>query len=407
MKILSANKFYYLNGGSDRYFFELNELHLRNGIDVVPFAMHHPKNLYSPYQEYFVSEVNYWNNPTILEKVKAATRVVYSQEASRQALRLIEATHPDLAHLHIIAHQISPSFLPVLKHHQIPIVQTLHDYKPICPSYGLVSHGKVCERCKGGRFVHAALQRCNHDSFLASSVNTLEMYLHHLWGWYELPDRYICPSQFMLDKMVEFGLSANKLVHIPNFVDGEKYPFSQSFGNYLVYVGRLVEIKGVQTLLHAMGETRELGIELFILGDGPQRQELEKLKETLNLDRVHFLGHQDNHRLVDIVSHAMCTILPSEVYEICPMSILESMAMGTPVIGSSIGGIPEIIEDQVDGFLFKPGDVLSLADTIKGVVKDKLGLSAMRQVAYAKIAEKYNPQVHHEKILALYKDILS
>lgn len=406
MKILSINKFYHIFGGSDRYFFDLNDLHRRAGHEVIPFSMQHPRNLPSEYSRFFVSHVNYWDHLSLMDRVRAARNVIYSFEAQKQMRSLLEEVRPDIAHLHIIAHQISPSILPVLKQRGIPIIQTLHDYKPICPSYGLVSHGKICERCKGGKFYHATLQRCNHDSIAASLVNTVEMYLHQAWNWYDLPDVYITPSEFMRQKLIEFGMPEKKLIHIPNFVNLDKYPYSEGFGDYFVYVGRLTQIKGVHTLLRAMEKVRNKHVRLLILGDGPQRPYLEQVMNNLGLENVRFLGYQNPDQLVHVLSNAMFSVLPSEVYEICPMSVLESMSMGKPVIGADIGGIPELIEDEVDGMLFSSGNVDELASRIDRMLSDDDRLHEMGKAAHHKIAMKYDAKTHYSQIGALYESLL-
>lgn len=406
MRILSVNKFYYIYGGSDRYFFELNALHRRAGHKVVPFAMKHPENLSSPYDRHFVSQVNYWDNPNLREKIKAAGRVLYSVEARRWVRELIENAKPDIAHIHLIYHQISPAILPVIREYGIPIVQTLHDYKPICPTYSLISWGRICERCRGKRFYHAALQRCNHGSLSASMLNSVEMYLHHALGWYDLPDVYITPSDFMRRKMIEFGMPSEKFVHIPNFVDADKYGYSDTTDDYFVYIGRLVSIKGVATLLRTMARMQSQSVKLAIVGDGPQRSELESLKIQLGLENVDFLGYQSGEKLEALIASAMFSVLPSECYENCPMSVLESMAMGKPVIGARIGGIPELISHGEDGMLFESGSVDDLADKIDYMLTDPQRCQEMGMRAREKVVVHYNPKVHHRQILAVYQQLL-
>jgi len=366
--------------------------------------MKHPKNLPSPYDRYFVSQVNFWNNPSLQEKIRAAGRVLYSVEARRRIRELIEDVKPDIAHIHLIYHQISPAILPIIKEYGIPIVQTLHDYKPICPTYSLVSKGRVCERCRGKFFYHATLQRCNRGSLPASVLNSIEMYLHHMLRWYDLPDVYITPSDFMRRKMIELGMPPEKFVHIPNFVDPQKHPYSTDFGDYFVYVGRLVPIKGIRTLLLAMKQVDEA--RLLIIGDGPQREELEEFTTYSRLENVEFLGYQSTEILLGLMSRARFSVLPSECYENCPMSVLESMAMGKPVIGARIGGIPELISHSEDGMLFESGNVDDLADKIDYMLTDPQRCQEMGMRAREKVVVHYNPKAHHRQILAVYQQLL-
>lgn len=405
MKILCANKFYYVFGGSDRYFFELNALHEQAGHSVIPFAMQSRRNLPSTYEQFFVSPVNYWDRPTLSDKLKAAGRVLYSSEARRKIRKLIEIEKPDIAHIHLIAHQISPSILPILKDLHIPIVQTLHEYKPICPTYSLVSKGRICERCKGKRFYHAMLQKCNHDSIMASAINSIEMYLHHGLGWYDLPDAYITPSNFMREKMIEFGMSGEKIIHIPNFIDVDKYKFSTEDEGYFVYMGRLSAIKGVHTLLAAMKNLSSSG-KLLIIGEGPERAELEALKDRQGLKNVEFAGYQNTETLMRLLSKCTFSVLPSEWYENCPMSILESMAMGKPVVGARIGGIPELIDDGQDGLLFDSGDALDLAEKLSYLLANPGRCKEMGFNARRKMESKYDAGIHYQKILDVYRRVL-
>jgi len=407
MKILSSNKFYHIYGGSDRYFFELNELHCRAGHEVIPFAMRHPRNLPSPYDQYFVSQVDFWGKSSLREKVRAAGRVLYSVEARRRIRELIEDTKPDIAHIHLIYHQISPAILPVIRQYGIPIVQTLHDYKPICPTYSLVAQDRICERCAGAKFYNAILQRCNHGSLSASILSSLEMYLHHTLGWYDLPNVYITPSDFMRRKMTEYGVPYEKVVHLPNFVDPQKYAFSRDSDGYFVYVGRLIPIKGVKTLLRAIRRIPQTDARLLIIGDGPQRPELEAIKNQLNLTGVVFMGYQPTEKLKVLMSRAMFSVVPSEWFENCPMSLLESMAMGKPVIGAKIGGIPELINHGDDGLLFEPGDVEDLEDKISYMLTSLQRCREMGRQARQKSVSSYSPEIHYQRIMSIYESLVA
>ena len=405
MKILSINKFHYIYGGSDRYYFELNELLQRNGNEVIPYAMKSPKNIPSEYDDYFVSNVDYWGKNSTKSRIKAASRIFYSNEARRKIKHLIERTKPDLAHIHLIYHQISPSILPIIKEAGIPIIQTLHDYKPVCPTYSLISKNKICERCKGKKFYNAFIQRCNHDSIIFSGINSAEMYLHHSLGWYDIPDLFITPSNFMRDKLIEFGMPPDKLVHIPNFVNPKKFTVSNQAEDYFVYIGRLIPIKGLKTLIRAMGNINGR-TKLLLIGEGPQRSELEMITLEMNLTNVKFLGQLDFHELIKIVSQAKFSVLPSEVYENCPMAVLESMAMGKPVIGAEIGGIPELINDNVDGFLFESGNSEDLAKKINKMIDDPDMNQEMGTNARKKIEQLYNPEIHYQQVMILYDQLL-
>lgn len=220
-----------------------------------------------------------------------------------------------------------------------------------------------------------------------------------------MPDVCITPSDFMRRKMVEFGMSPNKFHHIPNFVDPDKYSESFGWGDYFVYVGRLVPFKGVKTLLLAMQQIKK-NVHLLIIGDGPQRPDLEILKADLGLTNVTFLGYRSADDLMDILSKAMFSVLPSEWYENCPMSVLESMAKGKPAIGANIGGIPELISHDEDGLLFESGNVDDLAQKINSLLANPQLCQEMGRMAREKIVTHYSPEVHYRKLMKVYENLL-
>ena len=406
MKILAINKFYYVKGGSDRYFFELNTLHEQAGHTVIPFAMQHPNNRPTPYSDYFVSEVDFWNLGGVRDKLNAAGRVLYSTEARRKLIQLIKETKPDIAHLHIIAHQLSLSILPVLRRFGIPIVQTLHEYKPICPTYQLLANDQICERCKGKQFYHATLQRCNNGSLSASLLNSAEMYLHHGLGWYDLPDRYLVPSQFMLNKLVEFGMDRKKLIHLPYCAPTIVYNPNLQREEYGVYIGRLSTVKGIKTLLLALAQLGEQAPPFRIIGTGPQHKELVTLVNELNLN-VTFLGHLDKPSVISQLNRAKFSVTPSEWYENFPFSIIESMLTATPVIASNIGGLPELVQHNQTGLLFPPKHVGQLANCIQHLSKNKALTRQLGQSARQQIQGLCNPQTHYQRITEIYGQVLT
>ena len=404
MKILAVNKFYRITGGSDRVFFNLTHLLETHGHQVIPFAMQHEHNLPTPYARFFVSKVDFFEQKGLLERIRSAERVLYSLEARDKIGALVEEVRPDIAHLHIICHQISPSILPVLKSFGLPVVQTLHEYKRICPTYSLVSHGEICERCKGHRYYHAALRRCNHGSMSASLLNAVEMYLHKALRIYERNiDCFITPSDFMRRKMIEFGMNGDRIVHVPNFVDPARYTPSYERGNYFAFVGRLIKIKGVQTLLAAMKEVR--GAQLYVVGEGELRSVLERYAAEAGLLNVRFLGYQSGEALQNLIRNSLFTVIPSEWYENCPMTVLESLAMGKPVVGARIGGIPELIEDGVDGLLFESGNATDLADKLNWLLSRRGRLTEMGKAGRAKTERELDAVTHYERIMNIYERI--
>lgn len=411
MKVLMINKFYYLRGGTERYCFDMTRLLRRNGHTVIPFSMAHEKNWKSPYARYFVEEISFERsaNPRRpLNSLKAAMRAVYSGEAGQKLDRLIRDERPDMAYLHNIHHQLSLSILPVLRKHGIPIMWRLHDYSLFCPNYLFsYSRGAVCEACREGRYYQVVLRKCRKDSRAASLVAGLGAYLDHWLRLPDLVDLFIAPSRFLKAKMIQHGLNAERLMVIPNFIDLSAFelaplvpPSRGKAGEedgYLLYFGRLSSEKGLRTLIQAVAQVPEG--KLKIVGDGPQRQELEALAQRLAGGRVDFTGHQPTEELLITLKRAKMVILPSEWYENCPYTILEAFALGKPVIASDIGGIPELIEDGGDGLLFEPRNWEELADRIRFLLHDGHRIEYLGSNTRRKIEEKYGADAHYTRFI--------
>jgi len=375
MKVLQINKFFRQVGGSERYMFEVSQLLQNEGHEVIFFAMRHPENEHSPQESFFVSTIEY-GDTTPVYKLKTLWRTVgktvYSFESRRKMRALVEAERPDMAHIHVISHQISPSILDALRDAGVPTVQSMHDYKQVCPSYQLYIHhkGEICERCLSGNYYNAVLQRCIKKSIPGSILAAGAQYLHRASHIYEKNiDFFIAPSRFMRDKLVEGGVPREKIRVLAYGIDIGAYAPNYDAGDYAVYFGRLSPEKGLTTLLHAMERIPDL--KLVVVGEGPHRAELERAAERRGLVNISFVGHKDGDALKDLVRNAAFSVLPPEWYENSPLSIYESHALGTPVVASRIGGIPELIEDDESGLLFTPGDAEELAERMATLFANK------------------------------------
>lgn len=404
MKVLQVNKYNWHKGGSETVYFRLSELLRAHGHEVIPFSMKDERNERSPYEKFFVENVDY-DRGGISNKISSALKIIYSLDARNKIDALLNCVTPDVAHFHIFQHQISPSVFGPLRKRGIPTILTLHDLKPICPNYKMLTNGAVCEKCKGGRFYHCLVNRCTKDSYAKSLVNVIEMYLHYARGYYQEVSRYIAVSDFYRRKMIEFGFPAEQVVHIPNFVDVERFAENANGGCYCLYFGRLSEEKGLFTLLEAARKCPE--IPLIIVGSGPLEAALQEKAAGDNIQNVTFAGFKTGKELQRIVGEARFTIIPSEWYENCPMSVLESLAMGKAVVGADIGGIPELITDGDDGLTFVPGDANSLAAAMRQLWTTPEKTREMGMAGREKVAKKYSPQKCFEKTMSLYRELLS
>lgn len=410
MKILMVNKFYFIKGGSERYYFELKKLLESNGHEVIPFSMQHPQNFETPYEENFIENIEF-NDLNILQKIQQApkivSRVIYSKAVRDAVARLIDKVKPDIAHLHMIDHQLSPSLLHALHEHRIPVVQTCHQLKLVCPSYLFyIAHkNQICERCIHGDFYHAVLQRCHKKSIPASALVALESYIHRRMKIYDLIDVFHVPSRFLGGKLIEGGYPKHKIWHSFYTINMDQYPYHAGASDYFVYYGRLSEEKGLMTLLKAMKLIPEA--KLYIIGAGPQRSGLESFVAESQLKNVQFLGMQKGKDLVSLVQKAKFIVNPSECYDNSPLVVYESFSMGKPAIVSTLGGMPELVDEKVNGLHFPPGDANKLAENIKTLWHDPPLCKKMSENARKKAEAEFSPEAHYEKIMNQYNRLLS
>ncbi len=404
MKILQVHKFFYLSGGADRVFFDTSALLEKNGHKVFYFSMKHPDNFACPFDRYFVSQSAYDNN-TLESSLMNALNIIYSPEARRKMDLLLAEQNPDIAHLHNIYHQLSPSILHSLKRRKMPVVMTLHDYKLVCPSYSMLRDGKPCEACKGGAYQHCFLNACVKGSRNRSLLLTAEMFLHHkILRIYDLVDVFISPSLFLKEKLEEMGFKG-RIAHLPNFVEPEGVkPAFGGDGKTIVYLGRLSPEKGLITLLEAVKGLP--GISLNIIGGGPLKTLLEEKIRKEEIFNVSLLGYKSGSELKGEMEKAMFVVLPSECYENNPRSILEAFAQGKPVIGSDIGGIPELIKENVTGLTFKPSDAEDLRTKIWLLSRNPGMIAEMGENCLRTAAEDYNPRRYYEGLMKIYADAM-
>ena len=409
--ILQINKYYYLKGGVERYMFDVSSMLKNYGHQVIPFAMQHERNVPTDYSKYFVRDIEFEREikSNIFRKLKMGLKVIYSVEARNKLLRLIEKENPDIAHIHKFNNSLTPSILYALKKKDVPVVQTLHDYRTICPSYNLYDFNKfeICEDCKGHKYFNALRRRCHEigSSYFVGLNIAIESYLYHFLRTYESTiDLFIAPSKFLMKKMIEFGVDKNKIVHIPYFVHYNRYSPNCSNSNYILYFGRLERHKGIKTLITAMKHVNSL--KLYIVGEGSYRNELEKYIEIDNIRNVLLVGYKTGRELNEFIKNSLFTIVPSEWYENCPLAVLESFALGKPVIGADIGGIPELVYSGSTGMLFESGNVEDLAEKINYLLSNKNLVVEMGINARKKIEEKYNKNEHYMALMEAYSKVI-
>jgi glycosyltransferase involved in cell wall biosynthesis len=406
MKILLSNKYYYPRGGDCNYAIGLELLLKSKGHEIAFFAMNHPLNKATSYSNYFPSEIDF-SKRDISGIVKKMIRPLGSTEVKKKFRTLLNEFKPDIIHVNNIHSQLSPIIVKEAYKHNIPVIWTLHDYKLLCPRYDCMRNKQPCELCYNARFevVH---NRCVKNSLLASIMGYVES---RIWSKAKLEkytSQFICPSEFMRQKMISGGFAAEKLITLNNFVNfsNEESSFMEK-EDYYCYVGRLSQEKGVETLLKAAMELPQ--IRLMIIGEGPLSG---YFKGKYKAKHIEFCGQKTNNEVKTILSKAVFMVIPSEWYENNPLSVIESLCVGTPVLGANIGGIPELIETGKNGLLFQSGNVHDLMDKIKYFWRDQFSITDRKKIsenAKSRFSiEKYYTsvfQIYHEA-LASKKDVL-
>lgn len=401
--LLSINNYYYRRGGAETVFFNHNAMFAEAGWKVAPFSMQHPKNEPSPWSDYFIDELEFGHHYNAWRKARSAGKVIYSFEARRKLDSLLDAFRPDIAHAHNIYHHISPSILPLLKKRGVPVVLTLHDLKIACPAYQMLARDGVCERCRDGNLSHVIRQRCIKGSLALSSLIYLESTLHRRLGLYrDHVDRFVVPSRFYIDKFVEWGWDRDRFVHIPNVVDAGGFEPDFNPGDHFVFFGRLSREKGILTLIRAAAAA---GVPLQVIGTGPDEGECRAVAESSG-GRVEFLGYRSGSELHRLIAAARAVALPSEWYENAPMSVLEAYALGKPVLGADIGGIPELIRAGETGAVFRSGDVVSLSEQLSRFAgMDDESVADMGREGRAWVADRFSRSGYMERTVALYREL--
>ena len=398
-----ANNYYYIRGGAERVLFEEKKILEAHGHQVPVFSQAHPHNEASEFSDYYIPFKD-WRNISRFQKVHMALNMMYDRRTARGFNRFLEATDCDIVHAHNIYGGLTTSVLDIAKRKSVPVVMTLHDYKLICPSYAMLNRGVVCEDCKGGSFILSMLNTCHKESLTASGVYCIESYLNKWLHKYDAIRYFICPSIFSLRKHAEHGINRDRLLHIPNFVNCAEHEPSHKEGSYALFVGRLSKEKGIHTLLRV---SEHLDIPVRIVGDGPLKDEYENITRDKSMTHVIFEGYKTGKVLKRLYENAAFLVLPSECYENAPMTILEAYACGKPVIGASMGGIPEMIDDEKTGMLFEMGNAEQLAECILKLWTDKSQRQQMGRAAREKVERKYSAEAHYEQLMKVYRNLLN
>jgi glycosyltransferase involved in cell wall biosynthesis len=403
MRILHIHKFFDQKGGAEQYLHRLIERQADAGHDVHVLATRSSRDLPSPDAKYFIHQYDFSRSEGPATDAKKAIAYLWNQEARRATERVLREVKPDVVHLHNIYHHLSSSILAPIRASGIPCVQTLHDLKLACPNYKMFTEGSACERCKGGKYWNPILHHCLSSSTAGNLLAAVEMTLTKATRAYERTvKKFICPSEFYAVKMREWGEPAAKMVSLPNpaEITAQAAPGG---GGFILFAGRLSVEKGLETLIRASAQVPSLPLK--IAGTGPEEERVHQLADLLDAKHVSFLGFVPPDELARIRERAEAVVAPSVWYENSPLTVLEAMGQGIPVIGSEIGGIPELVRDGQEGLLAAPGKVTAW---IKAFERFQALSSDERQAMGARgrqrVHERHSWDRHLQGLERVYRD---
>lgn len=397
MKVLMVNKFLYPNGGSETYIFKLGNYLKTHGHEVQYFGMEHENRCVGNSAGAYTRRMDF-HGKMHLSKLIYPLETIYSIDARLKIRKVLEKFRPDVVHLNNFNYQITPSIiLEIVKwrkqeKYNCKIVYTAHDYQLVCPNHMLRNpiDCENCEKCLAGHFGNCIKGRCIHGSLTKSIIGSMEAIYWNLRGTYGYIDTIICPSDYVKSKLDTNPIFANKTITVHNFIDIPEFKAKENHEKYVLYFGRLSEEKGINTLKQAC--ERLQSVKFVFLGDGPL---VESLKGISN---IVLKGFKQGDELWNAISQAEFCIVPSEWNEVFGLTIGEAVKLGTPVIASDIGGIPESLKGG--GVLFSPGNVTELTNLISKLWNNENLLRKLRKEC--KSIQFITCEEYGENIISIY-----
>ena len=388
MKVLQVHNFYRTRGGECSVVDAERVLLESRGHKVVPYYRDSSN----------IDELR------IIDKARTLFRVPYNNAVEKDLTVTLSKDTPDVAHVHNVFPMLTTAVYKALRNYGVPIIQTIHNFRFLCPNGQFYVHNKVCEACQEKGFLSAVKNRCMQNSFLISSIYSAA--ISHAWKSGVLPngiDRYIALNQFFADRLISGGIPPSRIRILGNFVSETGLLVSPK-KDYVLYLGRLSQEKGIRTLLRAWKNVD--GATLRIAGIGPMMQEIEDMIANYPQARVQTMGYVSGIAKRVLIKEAICMVVPSEWYENFPISVLEAMSLGTPVIASNIGGLPEMVNHDKDGLLYETGNSDALTEKLRLMISDRELAARLAKEALNSANNLFSPERHYESLIDIYTDAI-
>lgn len=399
MRILHINKFLYLRGGAERYMFDWAEGARARGHDVFFFGTAHPANVvrdhecfYPPYVEFAGPRVR-WRD---------AVNAIWSRRVGEALASFISYVKPDVAHLHNIGYHLTPAVVAVLARARVPSVMSLHDYNLLCPNHYFYSRREVCTRCVDGNYLACVTRKCVKGRLGPSVVGYLAHFVARRSAVYRRVGRFIVFTRWLEGLMVRAGWESGRVTYMRPALNIPAIP-ARPKEDYFLYAGRLAPEKGVDTLITAAGRAGS-AVRVKVAGDGPMADMLRRQAGRETPGNVTFLGRLTEEDLYPIIASARALVVPSTWPENVPATILNALAAGTAVVGTALGGIPEMVADGAEGVLFPAGDGVKLSEILTRLAEDDDIVVRLGEAARARFVRDFNFHVFMTQLLNIYEE---
>jgi glycosyltransferase involved in cell wall biosynthesis len=386
VKVLLVHNGYQQPGGEDVVFDQEHQMLKNAGHDTVLYRRSN-------------WDVNEYRG---LRKIVLAKRTVWASDTKREFLQLLQSEKPEVVHVHNTFVMISPSIYSACREAGVPVVQTLHNYRLLCPSATLFRDGKICEDCVTGSLLRGVQHACYHNSRSATAVVALMLATHRLRGtWQNEVACFVALTEFSRQKLIEGGLPAEKIMVKPNFVHPDPAARTGD-GDYALFVGRLSPEKRVSTVLAAWKQL-QFPVPLLVLGGGPEQTQLQAQAVHDGLTHIRFLGQVPREQTIAAINNARFLVFSSEWYENFPVTIAEAFACATPVLASRMGAMQEIVSDGRTGLHFSAGDSEDLARKVEWAWTHRDEMRAMGVGARTEYETKYTAEKNYPLLMEIYR----
>jgi len=388
MKVLLIHDFYQQYGGEDAAALAERRLLEEHGNEVTSYTRHN-------------DEIKGYN---LQDKIKFFSETIYSLRTKRELSSLVRTSRPDVAYIHNVFPLISPSVYHTLHSLKVPSLQVVHDFRFLCPQGQFYTNGHICERCKQGNYLNAIRYRCHRDSYALSALYATSIGLSRLAGVLRKISGFICLTEFAKLKLLEAGVSEDKLFIKPNFIDATQVSPCPGDGNYLVYLGRLSREKGLWTLVRAFEVLKEPLLK--IVGTGPLEAPLKAYVRERGITNIEFVGFKDGVEKWELLKGSLLAVFPSEWYETFGLVALEAYAAGKPVVASDIGGLPYIVRNGKSGMLFQPGSAADLAEKVRYLIERPAEIQAMGRYGRQLVESEYGPDRAYMTLMGIFGKVV-